>query len=138
MRARNAADALVDLKVAASGKLEVEASTTAAVAAVAQTLLFNAQSVAASGSANSGTVDGTNVKRCRVLIDSAGADITVSLQASADGGTTWFSLASYAVGATGIQAVTELPGPLLRLRAANGNAVSAQSVTARIVTERGY
>lgn len=93
---------------------------------------FNATSVPTSSSANSVSSGGAD--KCRVFIESAGADITVSLQASADGGTTWLQVAAYAAGVTGIQAVSELPGPLVRLRAANANAISAQAVTAKIVT----
>lgn len=131
LRARNAANALVDLRVAASGKLEVENTT--AVVLVSKTTLFTAQSVPTSSSVNSATTDGGNIVRARVFIDSSGADITVKLQASADDGTTWHDVATYVAGAVGVQAVIDLPGPLLRLRATNASAISAQSVTARIV-----
>lgn len=92
---------------------------------------FNATSVPNSSSANSESSGCTD--KCRVFIESAGADITVSLQASADGGTTWLQVAAYAAGVTGVQAVADLPGPLVRLRAANAHALNAQAVTAKIV-----
>lgn len=130
MRARDATGALVDLNVASSGMLQVETT-----APTTTTTAFNAVSVAASGTADSATVDGTDVTRARVVIDSSGANITVSLQSSADGGTTWHDVDSYAAGVTGVQAVVELPGTLLRLRAANAG-VGAESVTAHLVTGR--
>lgn len=96
---------------------------------------FAAVSVAASG----GTADyefSGNVRRCRVVGESAGADISLALQSSVNGGVTWHDVATYAAGsAVGAQAVEELCDAALRLRATNANAISAQNVSASVVLQ---
>ena len=98
------------------------------------TKVFDAVSIAAAGSANSQPINTAHIKRLRVVIPTSGANITTKIQGSADGGTTWFDLATYALAATGYQAILELPGPLVRLSASNAGA-GAQTINAGIILD---
>ncbi len=100
---------------------------------VESTVMFDAVSIASSGSADSAAVIAEWARRARVIIPSSGADVTVKLQTSLDG-TSWHDLASYAVAATGAQAVVDLCDRQLRLSASNAG-LSAQSVTAHLVLQ---
>lgn len=91
-------------------------------------------SVAASGTENSAAVDADWARQARVVIEDSGADITVTLQASADSGTTWHDVTAYTTGATGAQTIDDLCDDQVRLSAANGGA-GAQSVTANLVLQ---
>lgn len=99
------------------------------------TTVFDNVSVAATGTENSTAVDADWARQGRVVIEAAGADITVTLQTSADSGTTWHDVTAYALAATGAQALEDLCDAKVRLSAANGHAISAQSVTARLVLQ---
>lgn len=96
--------------------------------------LFDGTSVAAAGTV-SVTVDVDEHGRLRPLIDQSGPNVTVKVQTSPDGGTTWYDLASYSAGTTGVQPIIDLPGPLVRVSASNGG-VSAQTVTAHLIVEK--
>lgn len=103
------------------------------MAAIVHTL-FNATSVAAAGTATSNTVDVDSQGRLRPVIDQSGANISVTVETSADGGTTWHDLVAYAAGATGAQAIIDLPGVLVRAVASNAG-VGAETVTAHLLIE---
>lgn len=92
---------------------------------------FNAQSIPAAGTATFGFSGG--VRRCRFVGTSAGANVSVKVQTTADGGTTWSDLATYAAGSVvGAQAVLELCDVELRLLASNAGA-AAESITGWII-----
>lgn len=103
------------------------------MAAFTHTMLDNV-SVAAGGTADT-TLDVDGQGRIRPVIDASGADITVTVDTSVDGGVTWHELASYAAGSTGAQAIIDLPGVLVRMVASNAGA-GAQSRTASLLIER--
>lgn len=93
---------------------------------------FDSVSIPAGNTVTSTPLDATYTRRARVLIHASGANVTVSAEVSADSGTTWFPVATYAAGATGAQAVLELVDKQFRLKASNAGA-AAESVTAYAV-----
>lgn len=95
--------------------------------------LFNNSSVAASSTTASQPTRVAHTRAVRVVIPASHADITVKLQGSIDGNQ-WFDLAAYTAGATGYQALYELPGLYIRLFATNTN-LAAQTVTAGVILE---
>lgn len=96
-------------------------------------ILFNA-AIAALGSADSASYDASELNRLRVVIQSSGANVTLSLRGSVDGGATWHEIQSYAAGETGIQTAVAMPGTLVQLHAENAGPGS-QGIEAGFLTE---
>lgn len=95
---------------------------------------FNNVSLAANG--GTASYEFSPGRRCRVVGTAAGADVSVKLQTSPDGGTTWKDVATYAAGSVAqAQTVQELCDSRLRLLATNANATSAQSITAYVTVQ---
>lgn len=94
---------------------------------------YNNGAIAAAGSAQTPTYDVSHARRVKWFITVSGANCTATPQFSLDG-TNWFNGAAYAAGATGPQAVIDMPGPYVRLNVANGGA-GAQSFTAQLLCE---
>ncbi|SNR44190.1 hypothetical protein SAMN06265360_10629 [Haloechinothrix alba] len=97
---------------------------------------FDGVSVAANGSLSSREVSGVTARRVRLMVTSAGADVSVALEASPNNGGDWLELSSTSGGATGAQAVEEMPGLLLRMTASNANDTNSQNVTAYLLLDR--
>jgi hypothetical protein len=99
---------------------------------------FDAVSIPASGGTAAYELSVASVKRLRVLGGSAGADVSLKVQTSGDGGTTWHDLATYAAGAvTGARTIVDVCDTDLRLLATNANPISAQSITAQVTMQAG-